>query len=97
MHDSQQPTSPIGILFLKLLPLPCAVLLVLLIIALGAAWGFIHTEFLLVSVKVVRCCESTIASFQIIPRIAAQATLRSPEEVLAQRGQPAEQESRGQD
>ena len=29
--DSQQPTSPIGFLFLKLLPLPCAVLLVWII------------------------------------------------------------------
>ena len=29
IHDSQQPTSPIGLLFLKLPPPPCAVLLVL--------------------------------------------------------------------
>ena len=28
IHDSQQPTSPIGFLFLKLPPPPCAVLLV---------------------------------------------------------------------
>ena len=28
IRDSQQPTSPIGFLFLKLPPLPCAVLLV---------------------------------------------------------------------
>ena len=31
--DSQQPTSPIGFLFLKLPPPPCAVLLVILVIS----------------------------------------------------------------
>ena len=31
IRDSQQPTSPIGFLFLKLPPLPCAVLLVLIL------------------------------------------------------------------
>ena len=41
IRDSQQPTSPIGVLFLKLPPPPCAVLLVL-----GSAlYRFYNTKF----------------------------------------------------
>ena len=34
--DSQQPTSPIGFLFLKLPPPPCAVLLVAVVVVVAA-------------------------------------------------------------
>ena len=37
-RDSQQPTSPIGVLSLKLLPPPCAVLLVFM-------WLYVKTIF----------------------------------------------------
>ena len=38
IRDSQQPTSPIGFLFLKLPPPPCAVLLVL------CNWKYVHVN-----------------------------------------------------
>ena len=60
--DSQQPTSPIGFLFLKLPPPPCAVLLVIVHIKVGWFEHVGKIKCLVASITVCISCVSNVTT-----------------------------------